>query len=51
MSAHVLLTHLSRRLMGELIYYQRLRRPSIFSNISSETTLPNIELKLYMETP
>ena len=54
------LAHLSRRLMGELIVYQSLRRPSVrpsvvrpstFSNIfSSETTWP-IELKFHMETP
>ena len=50
-----LLAHLSRRLMGELIVYQSLRRPSVvrpstFSNISSETTGP-IKLKFHMETP
>ena len=51
-----LLAHLSQRLMGELIVYQSLRRPSVvrpstFSNIfSSETTGP-IKLKFYMETP
>ena len=58
------LAHLSRRLWGELLVYQWLRRPSVrpssvrpsvrpstFSNIfSSETTGP-IELKFYMETP
>ena len=58
------LAHLSRRLMGELIVYQSLRRPSVrpsvrrpsvrpstFSNIfSSETTGP-IKLKFHMETP
>ena len=36
-------------LMGELIIYQSLWRPSTFSNIS-ETTGP-IELKFHMETP
>ena len=58
----MLLAHLSRRLMGELIVYQSLRRPSVrrpssvvrpstFSNIfSSETTGP-IKLKFHMETP
>ena len=61
----VFLAHLSRRLMGELIVYQSLRRPSVvrpssvrlsvrlstFSNIfSSETTGP-IKLKFHMETP
>ena len=59
-----LLAHLSQRLMGELIVYQSLRRPSVrpsvvrpsvrlstFSNIfSSETTGP-IKLKFHMETP
>ena len=52
-----LLAHLSRRLIGELIVYQWLRRPasvrslSTFSNIfSSETTGP-IELIFHMETP
>ena len=59
-----LLAHLSRRLMGELIVYQSLRRPSVvrpsvclsvrpstFSNIFfSETTGP-IKLKFHMETP
>ena len=52
------LAHLSRRLRGELLVYQWLRRPSpsvvcpsTFSNIfSSETTGP-IELKFHMETP
>ena len=58
------LAHLSRRLTGELIVYQSLRRPSVvrpsvrlsvrpstFSNIfSSETTGP-IKLKFHMETP
>ena len=48
------LAHLSRRLMGELIVYQSLRRPSVgpstISNISSETTGP-IKLKFHMETP
>ena len=53
--ALLLLAHLSRRLMGELIVYQSLRcpsvvRPSTFSNISSETTGP-IKLKFHMETP
>ena len=58
--ANELLAHLSRRLMGELIVYQSLRRPSVrpssvrpstFSNIfSSETTGP-IKLKFHMETP
>ena len=43
-----LLALLSRRLIGELIVYQCLRRPSTFSNIfSSETT----ELIFHMETP
>ena len=60
----LLLAHLSRRLIGELIVYQWLRRPSsvrrlssvvrrpsTFSNIfSSETTGP-IELIFHMETP
>ena len=55
----VSLAHLSRRLMGELIVYQSLRRPSVrpslrpstFSNnFSSETTGP-IKLKFHMETP
>ena len=56
----VFLAHLSRRLMGELIVYQSLRRPSVrpsvvrpssFSNIfSSEPTGP-IKLKFHMETP
>ena len=52
----IFLAHLSRRLMGELIVYQSLRRPSVvrpstISNIfSSETTWP-IELKFHMETP
>ena len=54
----ILLAHLSRRPMGELIVYQSLRRPSVvpfrpstISNIfSSETTGP-IELKFHMETP
>ena len=47
---------MSRRLMGELIVYQSLwrpsvvRRPSAFRNNSSETTGP-IELKFHMETP
>ena len=50
------LAHLSQRLMGELIVYQSLRRPSVvrqstISNIfSSETTEP-IKLKFHMETP
>ena len=50
------LAHLSRRLQGELLVYQWLRRPSsvrpsTFSNIFfSETTGP-IELKFHMETP
>ena len=50
------LAHLSRRLMGELIVNQSLRRPSVvrpstISNIfSSETTGP-INFKLHMETP
>ena len=56
----ILLAHLSRRLMGELIVYQSLQRPSVrcpsvrlstFSKIfSSETTGP-IKLKFHMETP
>ena len=57
-----LLAHLSRRLMGELLVYQSLRRPSVvcrpssvrpstISNIfSSETTGP-IKFKFHMETP
>ena len=53
------LAHLSRRLMGELIVYQSLWRPSVHNfkvskgakNIfSSETTGP-IKLKFHMETP
>ena len=50
------LAHLSRRLRGELLVYQSLRRPSVvrpstFSNIFlSETTGP-IKLKFHMETP
>ena len=54
---YIFLAHLSQRLMGELIVYQWLRRPSVvrrlstFSNIfSSETTGP-IEFKFYKETP
>ena len=48
------LAHLSRRLMGEQIVYQSLRRPSFvrpstISNIS-ETTGP-IKFKFHMETP
>ena len=48
------LAHLSRGLMGELIVYQSLRRPSVcpstISNIfSSETTGP-IKFKFHMET-
>ena len=51
--ALLFLAHLSRRLMGELIVYQSLRRPSVvrpskFSNISSETTGP-IKLKFHYE--
>ena len=52
----LLLAHLSRRLMSELIVYQSLRLlsivcPSTFSNIfSSETTVP-IKFKFHMETP
>ena len=58
----IFLAHLSRRLIGELIVYQSLRRPSLrrpssvvrpstFSNIfSSETTGP-IKLKFHMKTP
>ena len=59
-TSYILLAHLSRRLGGELLVYQWLRRPSLrlssvrpstFSNIfSSETTGP-IELKFHMETP
>ena len=50
-----ILAHLSRRLMGELIVYQSLRRPSVrpstfSSNFSSKTT-GQIELKFHMETP
>ena len=39
--------HLGRRLMGELIAYQTLRRPSvnIFKHLSSETT-EQIKLKI-----
>ena len=53
------LAHLSRRLMGELIVYQSLRRasvrhasvlPSTFSIISCETT-GLIKLKCHMKTP
>ena len=54
------LAHLSRRLLGELIVYQSLRRLSVvcpsvplstISNIfSSETTGP-IKFKFHMETP
>ena len=48
------LSHLSRRLMGELIVYQSfwrpsVVRPSIFSNISSETTGP-IKIIFHAET-
>ena len=50
-----LLAHLSRRLMGELIVYQSLRRPSVrpstFSNIFSSATIGPIKLKFHMETP
>ena len=36
-----LLAHLSRRLIGELIVYEGIRRPSTFSNdISSEAMRP-----------
>ena len=50
----LLLAHLSRRLMGELIVYQSLLRPSVvrpsrISNIFSETTRP-IKFKFHMET-
>ena len=57
------LAHLSRRLMGELIVYQSLRRPSVvrrlssvvrpstISNIFSSETNGPIELKFHMETP
>ena len=50
------LAHLSRRLMGELIVYQSLRRPSgvcqsTFSNIFSSETTGQIKLKFHMETP
>ena len=49
------LAHLSRRLMGELIVYQSLRRPSVrpstFSNIFSSETIGPIKLKFHMETP
>ena len=45
-----LLAYLSRRLKGELIVYQSVRRLSTFSNISSETTGP-IKHKFHMETP
>ena len=61
--AHALaqfLAHLSRRLMGELIVYQSLRRLSVVrlsvrlstfsNNFSSETTVP-IKLKFHTETP
>ena len=52
------LAHLSRRLTGELIGYQWIRRPSVrrrrpftFSNIfSSETAWP-IKAKFYVEPP
>ena len=56
----VFLAHLSRRLMGELIVYQSLRRPSVrpssvrpstFSNIFSSETIGPIKLKFHMETP
>ena len=51
-----LLAHLSRRLVGELIVYQSLRRPSVvrpstISNIFSSETTGRIELKFHMETP
>ena len=50
----LLLAHLNRRLMGEIIVYQSLRRPSVvrpssISNIFSETTRP-IKFKFHMET-
>ena len=54
------LAHLSRRLMGELIEYQSLRRPSVrpssvrpstFSNIFFSETIGPIKLKFHMETP
>ena len=42
-------------LMGELIVYQSLRRPSVrpstFSNIFSSETIGPIKLKFHMETP
>ena len=49
-----LLAHLSRRLMGELIVYQSLWRPSVvrpptFSNIFSPETTGPIELKFQMD--
>ena len=55
-SVSLLLAHLSRRLMSELIVYQWLRhqlsiRPSTFSNIFSSKTTGPIELKFHMETP
>ena len=64
LSLRSLLAHLSRRLMGELIVYQSLRRPSVrpsvrpssvrpstFSNIFSSETPGPIKLKFHMETP
>ena len=57
---HIFLSHLSRRLIGELIGYPWIRRPSscvvvvrpsTFSNIfSSETAWP-IKAKFYVEPP
>ena len=48
------LAHLSRRLMGELIVYQSLRRPSVrrstVLNIFSSETTGSIKLKFHMET-
>ena len=46
-----LLAHLSRMLMGELIVYQSLRRPSTFSHIFSSETPGQIRLKFHMKTP
>ena len=54
-----LLAHLSRRLMGELIVYQSLRRPSVrppsvrqhFQTSSPLKPLDQLNSKFHMETP
>ena len=42
--SHLFLAHLSRRLMGELIVYQSLRRPSVRPSVVRPSVRPSVNI-------